>query len=168
MTRNIMIILNAIAFSLNGYSYTGPKKGSRWGKLEIGSDDETQTIMTVFDEDFDWASKLIDVNRSVPYEQFAQFWYDHTIIKPAHSFISKHRVIAAAYLDWIDMVTDLKGPKYKKEGAMGLAAMRIAEIAKASTDPTTGNTTKADWIEQFKDVPEVLPLIKLIRGLDTV
>lgn len=80
MTRGALIILNAIA-NAPGWAYVEEEE-TKWGRLTIGTEDETDIAeMRVFSEDFEMASKLLDISRNVPLEKIKEFW-DYYVANP--------------------------------------------------------------------------------------
>jgi hypothetical protein len=73
MTRGTLIIINAIA-TAPSWSYV-KDEDSKWGKLTIGTEDEQDIVdMKVFEDDFEMATKLLDISRQVPLEKIKDFW----------------------------------------------------------------------------------------------
>lgn len=80
MTRGALIILNAIA-TAPGWSYA-EEEGTKWGRLTIGTEDEQDIVdMKVYSDDFEMASKLLDISRNVPLEKIKEFW-DYYVANP--------------------------------------------------------------------------------------
>ena len=76
MTQGALLILNAI-FN-NNYCYANPN-AEDWATLTIKAENEGDLVMRVRSTDFEMASRLLEISRTVPKQTITEFWRDHCL-----------------------------------------------------------------------------------------